>query len=42
MSALHLSTLIKRTSLNVYQADIFNCSQQAATRDAISVLRFLQ
>jgi len=28
MSALHLSTLIKRTSLNVYQADIFNCSQQ--------------
>jgi len=27
MSALHLSTLIKRTSLNVYQADIFNCSQ---------------
>lgn len=27
MSALNLMTLIKRTSLNVYDADIFNCSQ---------------
>jgi hypothetical protein len=29
MSAHNLVTLIKRTSLNVYEADIFNCSRQA-------------
>ena len=28
MSAHNLMTLIKRTSLNVYDADIFNCSRQ--------------
>jgi hypothetical protein len=28
MSASNLMTSIKRTSLNVYQADIFKCSRQ--------------
>jgi hypothetical protein len=28
VSARNLTTLIKRTSLNVYEADIFNCSRQ--------------
>ncbi len=28
VSAHNLMTLIKRTSLNVYEADIFNCSRQ--------------
>ena len=27
MSALNLTTIFKRTSLNVYEPDIFNCSQ---------------
>jgi len=30
MSAPNLMTLTKRTSLNVYGADIFTCSRQAA------------
>jgi hypothetical protein len=29
MSAHNLMTLFKRTSLNVYDADIFNCSRQS-------------
>ena len=32
MSAPNLMTLTKRTSLNVYGADIFTCSRQANQR----------
>ena len=32
MSAHNLMTLFKRTSLNVYDADIFNCSRQTRER----------
>jgi hypothetical protein len=34
VSAHNLITLIKRTSLNVYDADIFNCSRQPHNRGA--------
>jgi hypothetical protein len=32
VSAPHLTTLIKRTSLIAYAADIFNCSRQRSWR----------
>jgi hypothetical protein len=35
MSAHNLMTLFKRTSLNVYDADIFNCSRQPSPSSAI-------
>jgi hypothetical protein len=33
MSPSHLMTSVKRTCLNVYGADIFNCSQQLPALD---------
>ena len=34
MSAINKTTIFKRTSLIVYEADIFNCSQQYLARNA--------
>jgi hypothetical protein len=38
VSAHHLMTLIKRTSPNVYEADIFNCPRQRRTRAQVPSL----
>jgi hypothetical protein len=35
MSAANLMTSIKRTSVNVYEADIFKCSRQQTVRASV-------
>ncbi len=42
MSAHHLMTLIKRTSPNVYEADIFNCSRHPQSGKLVTIVTAFQ